>query len=456
MKRINLTIFASILSTLLLPTFVSSSVFLDDNNTNWDAGTLHNMKVYGTGGGANISSSGNNVSGHFASQIFDSGSASYNWTNITIRTEIPYGTEIGRAFSDSSSVSSQDINDFGFINTSGLVLLLHFNNESAFDEATSEAGLNNKTVDFSVYVNSERSGSDANNGSFFGGATINKTNYKLGGGAVEFDGTDDYIKVSRDGSLDPGGTNVLTISAWVKRATSTSKTLVAIKRSGGGYVLGVGIHGASTNQIKMTKYGKIDIYLGSFPQDTNWHHLVGVWDGSGTFVYIDGELDGSGANSQNFGTSTNGDLLIGGDTGDQGYGEGTIDEVTIWNISLSATEIKNHYKRGALRLNLSVRSCDDSACAGDAYQQVSNLSFMGGKITNLSSGNEGLSTNRYFQYNLTYSRDATGVDGNHTIINNVTIEYDYFLITKVFPSLNIFNSAKLTIRKGSIWGLRWI
>ena len=136
-----------------------------------------------------------------------------------------------------------------------------FNNESAFDEATSEAGLNNKTVDFSVYVNSERSGSDANNGSFFGGATINKTNYKLGGGAVEFDGTDDYIKVSRDGSLDPGGTNVLTISAWVKRATSTSKTLVAIKRSGGGYVLGVGIHGASTNQIKMTKYGKIDGYL---------------------------------------------------------------------------------------------------------------------------------------------------------------------------------------------------
>ena len=136
--------------------------------------------------------------------------------------------------------------------------------------------------------------------------------------------------------------------------------------------------------------------------------------------------------------------------------DGQMDEVAIWNRSLSATEIKNHYKRGVLRLNLSVRSCDDSACAGDTYQQVSNLSFMGGKITNLSSGNEGLSTNRYFQYNLTYSRNATGVDGNHTIINNVTIEYNYFLITKVFPSLNIFNSAKLTIRKGSILGLRWI
>ena len=42
------------------------------------------------------------------------------------------------------------------VNTSGLVGLWYFNNESAYGEATLEAGLNNKTVDFSVYANSER------------------------------------------------------------------------------------------------------------------------------------------------------------------------------------------------------------------------------------------------------------------------------------------------------------
>ena len=57
---------------VLLALFVSANVFLDDTDTDWDKGTLHNMIVVGTGAAANISSSGNNVSGHFASKVFDS------------------------------------------------------------------------------------------------------------------------------------------------------------------------------------------------------------------------------------------------------------------------------------------------------------------------------------------------------------------------------------------------
>lgn len=36
-------------AVILLAFFVNASVFLDD--TDWDAGTLHNMKVFGTGVG---------------------------------------------------------------------------------------------------------------------------------------------------------------------------------------------------------------------------------------------------------------------------------------------------------------------------------------------------------------------------------------------------------------------
>ena len=446
MKRINLTIFTSILSTLLLPTFASASVFLDDNNTNWDAGTLHNMKVYGTGGNANISSSGNNVSGHFASQVFDSGSDSSNWTNITIRTEIPYGTEIGRAFSDSSSVSSQDINDFGFINTSGLILLMHFNNESSFGENDS------LSYDFSKDVNAITN--ETNNGTLYGGAAINKTNYQLGGGAVEFDGTNDYVGTGKSllNSVDQ-----FTLESWIHADSAGSR----VGWVGQNNRIEFGFLDPDTIMCWTASGGDVkwDFTNDTFPFN-RWNHVALV--GRGTVspyleLYINGESQKTGGRSVSGYGSNSFDFNIGGGgiwDGSGNWFDGQMDEVAIWNRSLSATEIKNHYKRGALRLNLSVRSCDDSACAGDTYQQVSNLSFMGGKITNLSSGNEGLSTNRYFQYNLTYSRNATGVDRNHTIINNVTIEYD-FLITKVFPSLNIFNGAKLTIRKGSMWRLRW-
>ena len=446
MKRINLTIFASILYTILLSAFVSASVFLDDNNTNWDAGTLHNMKVYGSGGNANISSSGNNVSGHFASQIFDSGSDSSNWTNITIRTEIPYGTEIGQAFSDSSSVSSQDINDFGFINTSGLILLMHFNNESSFGENDS------LSYDFSKDVNAIKD--ETNNGTLYGGAAINKTNYQLGGGAVEFDGTNDYVGTGKSllNSVDQ-----FTLESWVHADSAGSR----VGWVGQNNRIEFGFLDSNTIMCWTASGGDVkwDFTSDTFPFN-QWNHVALV--GRGTVspyleLYINGESQKTGGKSVSGYGSNSFDFNIGGGgiwDASGNWFNGQMDEVAIWNRSLSATEIKNHYKRGALRLNLSVRSCDDSACAGDAYQQVSNLSFMGGKITNLSSGNEGLSTNRYFQYNLTYSRNATGVDGNHTIINNVTIEYD-FLITKVFPSLKVFNSVKMTIRKGSMWRLRW-
>ncbi|MEK6984194.1 MAG: hypothetical protein AABX33_06490 [Nanoarchaeota archaeon] len=50
--------------------------FIDDTDTNWNAGTLRGFRVLGTGGSANLSS--NNNSGHFASQVFDSNNANAN------------------------------------------------------------------------------------------------------------------------------------------------------------------------------------------------------------------------------------------------------------------------------------------------------------------------------------------------------------------------------------------
>ncbi|MCH7771978.1 MAG: RNB domain-containing ribonuclease, partial [Bacteroidetes bacterium] len=123
-----------------------------------------------------------NQTGNFTSLVIFVGPFNRNFTLISWKQEVPYQKEIGRAAGDGNDASDED----GFINTSGLVLLFHFNNESAFGEATAEAGLSNKTVDYSIYVNSERAESNANNGSFFGGATINKTDYKFGGGSAEF------------------------------------------------------------------------------------------------------------------------------------------------------------------------------------------------------------------------------------------------------------------------------
>ena len=97
-----------------------------------------------------------------------------------------------------------------YVNTSGLVLLMHFNNESAFGENTT--GLDNMSYDFSPDVSAERSGSVRNNGTFYGGATINKTDKKFGGGAVEFYGKSEFVSVTSSGMKTSNGTVML----WAK------------------------------------------------------------------------------------------------------------------------------------------------------------------------------------------------------------------------------------------------
>jgi hypothetical protein len=166
------------------------------------------------------------------------------------------------------------------------------------------------------------------------------------GKAIEFNGVSDYVDTGNDPITDTVGTTILSISAWVKRATDTSRVLVAIRRSPGGYVLGVGILGAAANQIKMTKYAVVDIYLGDFPQDTDWHHLVGVWDEQGQTAYIDGVINGESGNTANFSSASAGNLLIGGDTGDQGFTDGAIDDVAIFNVALTEDDVNDIMNQG--------------------------------------------------------------------------------------------------------------
>ena len=53
------------------------------------------------------------------------------------------------------------------------------------------------------------------------------------GKALEFNGASDYVDTGNNPITDLNGTKIFSISAWVKRATKTSKMLVAIRRTGG-------------------------------------------------------------------------------------------------------------------------------------------------------------------------------------------------------------------------------
>ncbi|MBU2562522.1 MAG: hypothetical protein KKF68_02590, partial [Nanoarchaeota archaeon] len=65
--------------------------------------------------------------------------------------------------------------------------------------------------------------------------------------------------------------------------------------------------------------------------------------------------------------------------------------------SLTDVEVLDIYKRGALRLSISARSCNDVLCDTEQYISFGSNST----LTNISS----LSNNQYFQYKLNFETD---------------------------------------------------
>jgi len=89
---------------------------------------------------------------------------------------------------------------------------------------------------------------------------------------------------------------------------------------------------------------------------------------------------------------------------------GTLDEYAFYTKELSASEILDHYKRGILRLNLTVRSCDDASCNGESFIDINDI----------SPQNLTVIDNQYFQYKVEFETDDSSYSPE---LYNVTINY---------------------------------
>jgi hypothetical protein len=163
-----------------------------------------------------------------------------------------------------------------------------------------------------------------------------------GGGALDFDGTDDYVDCGNDPSLNI--TDAITVMAWVKRECLGSyKGIVSKGKADEGYALSIGY--VSGNDIMFTTLGVKDYKFSTSITDSNWYHMVVVYDSSyDTTLYLNGDYKEKIEHDVESITS-NEHCYIGGKL-DNIYFDGSIDEVRIYNRALSAEEIRYHYNRG--------------------------------------------------------------------------------------------------------------
>ena len=184
----------------------------------------------------------------------------------------------------------------------------------------------------------------------YGQGAVNNTNAwgqgaKVGGSSfsntqsIELDGIDDYVDLGNPASLQI--TNTITLSAWIKTTdTSSAEQIIAKDGVNAGTRSFILQRLGSVVRFLVFKSGSVSSVSGTTTiNDGNWHHIMGINDGTDLKIYVNGTLENTNSGGGGTFDSATGNIYIGrrgGSPAQHAYFTGDIDEVAVWNSDQSA------------------------------------------------------------------------------------------------------------------------
>ena len=181
---------------------------------------------------------------------------------------------------------------------------------------------------------------DSNHGTIYGAAF---TTGKIGR-AFSFDGVDDYVDI-KNGALIANKNNS-SVEAWIKWDGTMGERAIYDESEAGGTVFRIRLVDGVAYFDLLNIGGWHSAGSSSSITQNEWHHIAGVLSSStGMKVYVDGVEKGSNPN-----TLPSDHIILHswiGRFGQEGHNfAGLIDEVAIYNRTLTAEEIEQHYQLG--------------------------------------------------------------------------------------------------------------
>ena len=174
------------------------------------------------------------------------------------------------------------------------------------------------------------------------------------GNCLSFNGTSSLVSFTNN-DLGLASGNTMTVMAWVKWGDKNNAgqwanlvTLDANTSSGdnGQFWLQHSQNNSNFEFAIQTNSARTYIQSVTNPVVGQWYHVAGVYDGSFINIYVNGIQEARVACSGNIATFQSAFRLIFGQWAYSGNGyrpfNGNLDEISIWNVALSQTSIRNN------------------------------------------------------------------------------------------------------------------
>jgi hypothetical protein len=197
----------------------------------------------------------------------------------------------------------------------GLIFDVNVSNPFSYNGASNNTGANLSDISGNGYV----------------GTLSNAPSYNVQNGikSLSFNGSNNYITYPTAGL--PYGASARTISIWLNPSSLSNGWAISYGNATATQSNFIGVYSGVINYG-----GYSNDVSGPAPSINTWYHVVGIYDGTTAYMYINGYLYTSLARTWN--TVAN-NFQLGRQTNGGEYWNGKIGEAQIYNRALSATEI---------------------------------------------------------------------------------------------------------------------
>ncbi len=250
---------------------------------------------------------------------------------------------------------------------------------------------------------------------------------------LTFDGLNDNVNLGN--TLGNFGTSDFTVEFWMKTTASANQSIIS-KRSGCNFTNFWDFRQLNNKlYMEWNDYSFLEITSITSINDGAWHHIAGSCKGSTAQLYIDGVLEGSATEEEEFSENniSNANNLLLGEGGCDANFTGSIYDVRLWNIARTQLQIQSSMNADLLTQSGLIASYNfnQGIANGTNTGETSLIDASGnnntGTLTNFAlSGTSSNWTSR--ASDLIWHKDADNdLYSDGTILTQCTQPTDYFL-----------------------------